>query len=354
MRVYIYSTMVMIFSLLLSGKARGVDMGIIDLHSNDTVETGKIFQVKLDGFRLLRDRENMEMKISSNSIAMMMDSGNLHILSGSAFLYSLKKRTIETANSIVNFKGKIIISYDKKNLITSVFAIAGKVNFRNRHYSEAKKVLHENEGAVLGIKGMEPEIQKGLTVFGLSHWLSSYQWSAQDQEILLKSLVKVIPNRYTKVRRKKEKDPLLVEKELEQFFPKEHAIYENRYTSSALRGKSQIPNEYKVLHQERISVLTPEEAAAIPLPTLAIHPNIAKVILKSEARKNNTRKYKRRKVLSKKARKLKKVKRVLTSQKEDAVITNSLKRLKALEKKNSEDTLFNYPNTRYENLLENF
>ena len=211
-----------------------------------------------------------------NSVGSFASTGDFELFRGSTYFSSRHSRKVFTVNAVIRFSGRIVVSYDYRERNSSLFVIDGDATIMNRYKEGSTIHLKHNHGASMVTGRFYPHVVRNLNYTSVEQWLKNYQWSKVDRKDLLEGTSPSDVWRIAEKSTHQEK----VKRELAAFFPtveqekQRPKYYESRYTSSEMRGKGHSKVERLILAGDELEVLSPEDAAMIPLSKIGIRPNI--------------------------------------------------------------------------------
>lgn len=300
----------------------------VDAASGDSVRANTLIHTR-QAVRTLIDKRNMRVELGPGTVAEFLESGALQVYRGSACLTSTENRGASTANALVEFTGRILLSFDAEEKSTSVFLVDGSGQVRNPHHPEKALPLGGSQGATLLTGDVYPNLIRSLDRVRADTWLEGYGWNAKQREAFFTALPKSNRAPAGKIEASAEKNQDATVEKLAEYFP---AIDETqpqpRYYEEKFSGES--VSQKRTRRDEQLR--NPELAASIPLPTTKINLDMDFEVVPFKKLDHRARK-----PASQPKAKAVQQKAVAQTSAEDADVTAALQRLQQLHQDKGQD-----------------
>lgn len=149
---------------------------VMALQSNGKpVRAGEVFTAAAETTTLI-DKANHRIELSPHSVVEFGSAGEFKLLRGSAILASAGESHARTNGARLDYAGRVLLSYDHKELSTSAFVLEGEARLVNPFSDEQSLRLDRYRGATMVAGAVMPKLVRQLDLAGVRGWMEGYGW----------------------------------------------------------------------------------------------------------------------------------------------------------------------------------
>lgn len=230
------------------------------------IYAGEIFSVGKDPVSVV-DKLNAQIELAPHSVVEFDTDAELKVLRGSALVESRGERSLRTSTAILDFTGKILVSYDHKEKSTSAFVLEGEARMINPAGENSLR-LERWRGATLEIGGVLPQLIRQLDLASLETWMSGYAWPEENRGQMLKGVPAAV--NVAEAPAPKHLENAKIEDYFSSIDTGEDSAIQPDYYERKFSDPDTVVAEAKAKKPAVARSMSPEEAALITLPSTKI------------------------------------------------------------------------------------